>query len=167
MGDVEADFIVSGRDGHGILLTVSDRKLRVSFIEQILVVTIPNVHRAFERIRQRYPELRTITTDNDLLFKRHKDLERELGVQIYFCHPYHSWEKGTIEHTNGVIREDIPKGSDIAQYSKKLITAAETKVNARYMECLNFRTPNEALKLHRERKKAREMRKKEKRGCSD
>lgn len=148
IGDVEADFIVSGKSGKGILLTVADRRSRVAFIEQILRVTIPNVHRAFLRIKHRFPEMRTMTTDNDLLFAHHKELERLLSIKIYFCHPYHSWEKGTIEHTNGVIRRDIPKESDISRYTKRFLEKLEAKLNRRPMECLNDRTPQEVLDIY-------------------
>ena len=75
IGDAEADFILSGKSGKGILLTMADRKSRISFIEQILEVTIPNVHRAFVCIKKRFPELKTVTTDNDLLFAWHPQLE--------------------------------------------------------------------------------------------
>lgn len=150
IGDAEADFILSGRSGRGILLTMADRKSRVSFIEQILKVTIPDVHRAFLRIKKRFPELTTITTDNDLLFEWHKQLEQLLHIKIYFCHPFHSWEKGTIENTNGVVRRDIPKSSDISQYSKKFITKLEAKLNRRPMEVIGFRTPQEMLNAHRQ-----------------
>lgn len=153
VGDVEADFIVSGKSGSGILLTVTDRKLRVSFIEKILPVTIKNVHAAFGRIRARYAELVTITTDNDILLARHKQLEALLGVKIYFCHPYHSWEKGTIENTNGVIRKTIPKGSDLSQYTRSFIATLETTLNGRYMKCLEYATPDEALSRYREEQK--------------
>ncbi len=152
IGDVEADFIVSGKSGAGIVLTVADRRSRASFIEQILDVSIKNVHRAFLRIKKRFPEMKTATTDNDLLFERHLELEKLLAVTIYFCHPYHSWEKGTIENTNGVIRRDIPKGSDIARYSKKFMTKLEAKLNRRPMACLNYRTPAEILARYRARK---------------
>jgi len=151
IGDVEADFIVSGKSGKGILLTVADRKSRVSCIEKIFTVTIPNVHLAFLRIKKRFPEMKTITTDNDLLFERHKELEKLLNIKIYFCHQYHSWEKGTIENTNGVIRRDISKGSDISKYSKKFIKRLEAKLNRRPMECLQDRTPWEVLVMHRKR----------------
>jgi IS30 family transposase len=119
LGDVEADFIVSGKSGKGILLTVADRKTRVSFIERIIKVTIENVHRSFLKIKERFPEILTITTDNDILLRKYKELEKLLKVKIYFCHAFHSWEKGTIENTNKYIRKDIPKGSDISKYSKK------------------------------------------------
>ena len=153
IGDVEADFILSGRSGKGILLTVVDRKSRISFIERITEVTIPNVHRAFVRIQKRFPELASITTDNDVLFAWHKELEQLLGVKIYFCHPYHSWEKGSIEKTNGVIRKDIPKGSGISRYSKRHLARLEAKLNRRPMEVIGFRTPREMLDAYRMRKK--------------
>ena len=142
---------MSGKLGKGILLTVADRKSRVSFIEKIFPVIIPNVHLAFLRIKNRFPEMKTITTDNDLLFERHKELEKLLNIKIYFCHQYHSWEKGTIENTNGVIRRDIPKGSDISKYSKQSVQKLEGKINRRSMECLKDRTPQEVLDLHRAR----------------
>lgn len=151
IGDIEADFVLSGKSGRGILLTVADRKSRASFIEQILQVTIVNVHLALLRIKKRFPEMKTMTTDNDLLFERHKELEKLLQIKIYFCHQYHSWEKGTIENTNGVIRRDIPKGSDISRYSKRFVANLEAKLNRRPMECLEDRTPQEVLARHRKR----------------
>jgi transposase, IS30 family len=155
VGDVEADFIVSGKSGKGILLVVVDRKLRVVFIEQILEVSIAHMHKAFLLIQQRFPEMRTITTDNDILFKHHKLLAELLRVRIYFCHPYHSWEKGTVENANGVIRDDVPKGSDISQYSKRFIQGIEDKLNRRILECLDYLTPAEVLAVVRKRKNAR------------
>mgnify|MGYP001559232830 FL=1 len=151
IGDVEADFVVSGKTGKGILLTVADRRSRASFIEQIVNVTIPHVHRAFLRIKQKFPEMKTMTTDNDLLFARHKELEQLLDIIIYFCHQYHSWEKGTIENTNGVIRRDIPKGSDISRYAKRFVRNLEAKLNRRPMACLKDRTPQEVLDIYRKR----------------
>lgn len=155
VGDAEADFLVSGKSGRGIILNVTDRKSRAPFLEQITVVTIKNVHAAFQKIKRRFPELRTITTDNDILFQFHKELEKLLRVKIYFCHPYHSWEKGTVENTNGYIRKDIPKGNDISRYSKKFIKSIENKLQRRFMDCLNHRTPYEIIKRHRKQKKRR------------
>lgn len=151
IGHAEADFIVSGKSGRGTLLVVVDRKARATFIEQILKATIKHVHAAFVRIKWRFPELRTVTTDNDILFAKHGELGMLLGIKIFFCHPYHSWEKGTIEQTNGVIRRDIPKGSDISTYSKHFIRMLESKLNRRPMKCLRYRTPQEVLDCHRAR----------------
>ncbi len=157
VGDAEADFIVSGKSGKGILLVVVDRKLRMKFIERILPVSIGNMEAAFLRIKKRYPEMRTITTDNDLLFSKHERLAKLLNVRIYFCHPYSSWEKGTVENANKLIRQFIRKGSDISKYSKRFIERLELQLNDRPMKCLEYRTPNEAMAEHRRRKNKKRL----------
>ena len=153
VGDVEADFIISGKQGRGILLVVADRKTRVSFIERILLPSIKNMERAFRKIKKRFPEMKTITTDNDLLFQHHLRLEAMLNVKIYFCNPYHSWEKGTIERTNKEIRRYIPKGSDISFYPPSLVKRVEMKINDRWMKVLLSASPAELLQKFRGRKK--------------
>lgn len=153
IGHAEADFIVSGKSGQGVILNVTDRKSRMTFLELIIEVTIANVHRAFQRIKLRFPELKTMTSDNDLLLQKHKELEELLNVTIYFCHPYHSWEKGTVENSNKYVRREIPKGSDLSKYSKQFVKKIETKLNARYMKNLNYKTPQEMLDEPRKRKK--------------
>lgn len=153
IGDIEADFIVSGKNGKGVLLVTVCRKLRVAFLEVIYDVCIDEVHSAFKRIKRRFPEMKTITIDNDILFQMHKTLERLLNVKIYFCHPYHSWEKGSIENVNKHIRKFIPKGSDLSRYDREEISVIERKCNDRFMKCLMYATPNETLKEYRKRKK--------------
>lgn len=162
VGDTEADFIVSGKSGKGYLLTVVDRKTRRSFLENVLPVTIEEMEHAFLKIKARFPEMRTVTTDNDLLFANHKRLETLLNVKIYFCHPYHSWEKGAIENVNGEVRKDIPKGSDLSKYTPSFLRRLEAKLNDRYMECLDFFTPQEMLNRHRKRKNASMKRRRKK-----
>ena len=152
IGDVEADFIVSGKSGKGMILNVTDRKSRAPFLEKILPVNIQNVHQAFVHIKERFPELTTITTDNDILFQKHQELERLLDIKIYFCHPYHSWEKGTVENVNKYIRRDIPKGSNISKVSKKFIQSTEEKLQNKIYKVLNYKTPLEVLKSDRKRK---------------
>lgn len=153
VGDMEADFIVSGKGGKGVLLVAVCRKLRVAFLELISEVSVDEVHLAFARIKKRFPEMRTLTLDNDLLFKMHKTLEKLLKVKIYFCHPYHSWEKGSVENVNKQIRKFIPKGSDLSKYDKAFIKALEEHLNQRFMECLNYATPEEKLNSYRKNKK--------------
>lgn len=144
LGHMEGDFIVSGKSGKGILLTLTDRKIRKSFLEKILPVSIRNVEQALLRMKKRYPEMQSITFDNDLLLLEHKRLEWKLGVIIYFCHPRSPWEKPSIEHLNKILRRYIPKGSNISRYSKRFIQKIEARVNRRFMECLRFLSPNEA-----------------------
>jgi IS30 family transposase len=105
VGDIEADFIVSGKSGKGILLVAVCRKLRVVFLVIIYQVTIQNIENALLRIKRELPEMKTLTIDNDILFRYHKELEKLLRVKIYFCNPYHSWEKGTVENVNKHIRK--------------------------------------------------------------
>lgn len=154
VGDVEADFIVSGKDGKGILLVVVCRKTRATLIERITKVNIENVHLTFQKIKVRFPEMKSITIDNDVLLQKHRDLETILGLKIYFCHPYHSWEKGTVENTNKHIRKYIPKGSDISKYSKRFVGNLEAKLNRRIMKVINFKTPDELLNQYRKQKNA-------------
>jgi len=153
IGDLEADFIVSGRSGKGILLTAVCRKLRVKFLELIKEVSIDEVHSAFEKIKKRFPEMKTLTLDNDILFRMHKTLEKLLAVKIYFCHPYYSWEKGSIENVNREIRKFIPKGSNLSSCDKKFIQSIEEYLNQRFMDCLNYATPEEKLNEYRKSKK--------------
>ena len=153
IGDVEADFIVSGRGGKGILLAVVCRKIRVAFLEIIYDVSIDEVHKAFMKIKKRFPEMKSITTDNDILLQMHKTLEKLLKLKIYFCHPYSSWEKGAVENLNKQIRKYIPKGSDLSQYDEEHISLVEEKCNDRFMEVLKFKTPMEKLLEHRKKNK--------------
>jgi len=153
LGHMEADFIESGRTGKGVILVAGDRMSRAAFLEKIIKTNIDNVHKSFVEIKRRFPEMRTITLDNDILFQKHKELEELLNVKIYFCHPYHSWEKGTVENINRHIRKDIPKGSDISKYSKQYIRNIEAKLNRRFLKCLNSLTPYEIIKRYQKQKK--------------
>jgi IS30 family transposase len=153
VGDMEGDFIVSGKDGKGMLLVHTDRKLRYPLLEKIFPVSIKTLTNAVGRMKQRYPEMRTVTWDNDILLICHQDLEKKFKIKIYFCHPYKFWEKGGIENRNKIIRMYIPKGADISKYSRYFIQKLEEKLQRRIMKCLNYRTPKEMLEMHRERKK--------------
>lgn len=149
VGDVKADFIVSGKTGTGYLLTVADRKIRFGLIRKILPVTISNMEQAFLAVKANLPELLSITTDNDLLFRYHERLEALLGVPIYFCDPYASWQKGTIENYNKHVRKYIPKSSDISQYNEAYTQFVEDRLNSRFMSILNYKTPQECLTAFR------------------
>lgn len=155
IGDGEGDFIQSGRSGSGLLFICTDRKARAPFLEKILPVSIPAVERALGRITARFPELKTLTFDNDLLFIHHRRLEQKFNVRIYFCHRYSAWEKGGVENRNKIIRRYIPKGSDISQYSRPYIRNLEEKLQRRIMKCLQYRMPHEMLTAHRKRKQKR------------
>lgn len=147
--NLEVDFIVSGKDGKGYCLTAADRKLRVGFIRKVLPVSAGEALRALQEIKRVFPEMQSISTDNDILWTYHKKLEDLLGVPFYFCHPYSSWEKGGVENYNGQARKYIPKGSDISQYGEEYIRMVEQRLNGRYMAVLGYRTPTETLVAYR------------------
>jgi IS30 family transposase len=149
VGDVEADFIVSGKTGSGYLLTVVDRKIRVGFIRKLLPVSIVNMERALLDVKAQFPELLSVTTDNDILFRSHERLEQLLGVPIYFCDPYSSWQKGSIENLNKQVRKYIPKGADISQYNEEYIQFVQVRLNSRFMSVTSYQTPAECLSEHR------------------
>ena len=92
--------------------------------------------------------LKTITTDNGSEFAAHEWLSNKLGVPVYFTDSYSSWQKGNIENTNKLIRQYIPKGTNISTVTDKKIAAIQAKINRRPREKLNFRTPNEVFFKH-------------------
>lgn len=153
IGDTEGDFIVSGHNGEGYLFVCGDRKSRAPFLEKIFPVSIKCVENAIHRIRKRFHELKTMTFDNDILFVHHKALEKKFNIKIYFCHKHSPWEKGFVENRNKIIRQYIPKGSDISRYTRKYIRKLEDKLQRRIMKCLDYKLPIDILKEHRKRKK--------------
>jgi IS30 family transposase len=146
-GDWEGDFIVSGRNGSGALLVLHERKARYAIIRKIDTPSIGLVHRYLTEMTGGII-MNTLTLDNDILFRKHEEMSRILGVPVYFCHPYHSWEKGGVENTNKLIRRYIPKGSDISRVSDERITEIQEKLNARPRKCLRYRTPAEVMRAH-------------------
>ena len=87
--------------------------------------------------------LKTITTDNGSEFAEHEWMARRLGVNIYFTDAYSSWQKGAVENTNKLIRQYIPKGTDISTVTDKRIKMIQAKINRRPREKLNFSTPKQ------------------------
>jgi IS30 family transposase len=154
VGDAEGDFIVSGKSGKGVIFTLIDRRLRHKFLERILHPDFASVRRAGSRIKKRYSEWKSMTTDNDFLFANHKQLEKDWGVLIFFCDEHAPWQKGSIENANKEIRLDIPKSSDISKFSAYKIKKLEIRLNNKFMKCLRYRSPHEALILYRKRKNA-------------
>lgn len=144
-GDWEGDFIVSGRNGQGVLLTLYERKSRYVLIRKLLNKKIEIVYPSIQKALKEFM-INTLTLDNDIVFKKHKDLSEILGCPIYFCHPYHSWEKGGVENINKLTRRYIPKGSDISRYSDEYVQIIQDELNNRPRKCLNYKTPYEIMR---------------------
>lgn len=157
VGHMEGDFIVSGKSGQGLVFALRDRKVRKNLLEKILPVSLRTVDLALGRMKRRYPDMQTITFDNDILFLEHAKLEKKYGLKIYFCFPHSPWQKPSIENLNKTLRRYIPKSSDISRYSRVFIKNLEAKLNRKFMDCLGSLTPDEAY--------ARELKQKQRRGA--
>ena len=144
-GDWEGDFIVSSKKGKGALLVLHERKARYTIIKKIMSRKVEVVNRYIKEITGGLLYINSLTIDNDISFRRHEELSALIGAPVYFCHPYHSWEKGGVENTNKLIRQYVPKGSDILKYSDEYIREIEDKLNNRPRECLGYKTPLEVM----------------------
>ena len=161
-GHMEGDFIVSGKSGTGMVFALRDRKTRKNLLEKILPVSLRTVDRALGRMKQRYPEMQTITFDNDILFLEHKRLEKKYELKIYFCFPHSPWQKPSVENLNKILRRYIPKSSDISRYSRRFIGNLEAKMNRKFMDCLGSLTPDETYEQEKKQKQRRMARSRKK-----
>ena len=159
-GDWEADFIVSGKRGKGALLVFVERKSRYVLIFKLADRKVATINFILQKLCGAQLVVNSLTIDNDICFRHHEEMSRIMGAPIYFCHPYHSWEKGTVENTNKYIRRDIPKGSNISTYSKRCIRSIERKLQRRIMDVLDHQTPKEVLLKVRQQKKRRSAKRK-------
>ena len=89
---------------------------------------------------------KTLTVDNGAENTNHTAITGSLELLVYFCHAYHSWERGTVENTNGRIRKFIPKGISMDSIDEQTIQAIEWKLNNTPRKCLGFQTPLEVLR---------------------
>jgi IS30 family transposase len=85
----------------------------------------------------------TMTFDNGKEFAEHETISAELDVDVYFAHPYHSWERGLNENSNGLLRQYFPKGIDISDYSQAKLNAVARQLNSRPRKTLDYQTPVE------------------------
>lgn len=152
-GDWEADFIVSGKNGSGYLAVFVERKTRYVVIRKISVKDANTVYGLFQKILGGMFLVSTLTIDNDIVFRKHDELSAMIGAPVYFTHPYHSWEKGTVENMNKWIRQYVPKKSDISKLTDKYVQMIEDRLNGRPRKCLKFRTPYEAMQKENGMKK--------------
>jgi transposase, IS30 family len=147
-GHWELDFIVS-RHSQAVLLVMVDRYTRFTVIRRLERKTHQLVLGALAEISEKY-SVKTITTDNDIVFKKWQEMQGYLKADFYFARPYHSWEKGLVENTNRWIRCFVPKRSDIALVTHADIEAALSYLNEVPRQCLQFKTACEVLLTEQE-----------------
>ncbi|NLK13067.1 MAG: IS30 family transposase [Candidatus Phytoplasma sp.] len=158
-GHWEMDCIEGPKDGNGnCLLTMVDRASRITLIfklanqnQEEVIKVLDSMERKLGRVSFN-EKFKTITVDNGSEFLDHKGMEKSLRsktkprTQIYYCHPYSSWERGTNEQTNGIIRRFIPKGKVISLFAKGDIQEIEDWLNNYPRRIFDGKSANEIRK---------------------
>lgn len=145
-GDWEGDTVI-GSKGHSVLVTLVDKASKLTKIKKSPNKTAKEVsHAIIDKLHSLKEFALTGTFDNGKEFSDHQTISKTLEMSIFFATPYHSWERGLNEHTNGLIRQYFPKGINFDDVSDEEIERVELLLNTRPRECLNFETPLEAWK---------------------
>ena len=146
VGHWEGDLI-NGSQGTGHLVTLVERKTRFTLTDRVFSKETKEVIESITDLLNPLPEVLkgTLTLDNGKEFARHEVLERDTGVAVYFARPYHSWERGTNENTNGLIRRLYPKRSSFLRIDDGELRRIDRFLNDRPRKCLSWRTPREEM----------------------
>ena len=146
IGHWEGDAVVS-KQSLAALQVTTERKSRFVRITKINRKTSSKAMKAIIRQLKKYPPpLRsTVTLDNGSENTEHERVTAAIGARTFFCAPFHSWEKGTVENTIGLIRRFFPKRTDFNRVSYYAVKRVEQLLNNRPRKCLNYATPNEVL----------------------
>ena len=140
-GHWEMDFIVSKWNSFVLLVLVE------KYSKKVLLAILPNRNNDLVNeavvLLLRNETVNSLTTDNDIAFLKWKKLEAMIQAPIYFCHPYHSWEKGLVENTNRWIRQFIPKKTNLQLISIQELKAIEDWFNHTPRQCLSGKTAYE------------------------
>lgn len=146
LGDFEGDTIVSRGKRSG-LVTLVDRKSRYLLAAKLADRTARRTRRKIEQLLAPLPadKRHTATFDNGKEFAEHEALAKRLGLSVFFAHPYASWERGTCEQTNGLLRQYYPKGTDFAEVSHYDLATTVNSINHRPRKSLNYQTPSEVF----------------------
>jgi transposase, IS30 family len=144
-GHWECDTIM-GQDNASALRILVERKTRYTHLSKLPAKTAAHMRKSITKVLRPYPEhlRRTITYDNGSENTHHLEINKELGTESYFCAPMHSWEKGSVENTAGLVRRRLPKKTDFKMVSEVQIRKTERWLNALPRKCLGFKTPTEA-----------------------
>lgn len=140
-GHLEIDFIVS-RQSSAILLVMVDRWTRKTLVYRLQHKTHRAVLGVLQEMKRWYP-VKTVTTDNDIVFRRWRDLEKAVSAPFFFTQPYHSWEKGLVENTNRWIRTFVPKRRDLASVTDDELHSIRVFLNETPRQCLGYKTATE------------------------
>ncbi len=140
-------YLMQFRTQRGNLLTVCERKTRFVCTAPLKTKTATETGQAIIKVLGNLPwkARKTMTFDNGGEFGQHQKLEAELDMITFFCDPHSPWQRGTIENTNGILRRDMPRKTDITNYTNRDISEITWAVNSTPRKCLGYKTPAEAF----------------------
>lgn len=146
IGDWEADTVVGKAKNSGII-TLVERRSKLLLMAKINNFTAEHVAETIAKMLAKFQHrLHTITFDNGLEFAHHTKLTARFpGLKTYFAAPYKSWQRGLNEHTNGLIREFFPKGTDFSTITEVEIMRIQNRLNFRPRAVLNYKAPEEVF----------------------
>ena len=145
-GHWEGD-LMQFRTQRGNLLTLCERKTRFTLTAPLKTKSAAETGKEIIKVLGALPQgaRKTVTFDNGGEFAQHQRLEAALGIVAYFCDPHSPWQRGTIENTNGILRRDMPRKTDITNYTARDIDDITWAVNSTPRKCLGYKTPAEAF----------------------
>jgi transposase, IS30 family len=144
-GDFEVDTIV-GAHHKGAIVSMVDRKTKYVCLQLVQKGSSINVAEAMIKKLSIFDNIHTITSDNGKEFADHKNVSTALGVEFYFAKPYHAWERGLNENTNGLVRQYFPKSCDFTKLTEMDIVRVENLLNNRPRKTLNYLKPIEVVR---------------------
>lgn len=145
IGDWEADTII-GRERKGGILSLVERRSRYCLLKKVQTKSAQTVAEAVcSSLMPVKDKVLTITSDNGIEFMRHQTIAKSLDTDFFFADPYSSWQRGTNENTNGLVRQYFPKRTDFTNLSDSDVHLVANRLNNRPRKVLAFRTPNEVF----------------------
>lgn len=140
-GHWEIDTVM-GRGSKDCIVTINERKTGFVMIGKLRDRSTRSLNKKTKRLIDRDPlSFKTITADNGTEFHQYKEIERSANVRFYFANPFHSWERGSNENLNGLIRQYLPKGTSMAELSQQQCDIIADRLNSRPRKRFNFKTP--------------------------
>ena len=148
LGDWEVDTIIGKGHRHAIV-SLTERKSRLALLRKVERKTAQDVADAVIELMKSLPvRAHTITADNGLEFADHERIAKDLNTDVYFAHPYSSWERGTNENMNGLVRQYFPKKCNFTTITETEIEFVMERLNNRPRKCLGFKSPNQVFFNH-------------------
>ncbi len=126
--------------------SIVERKLKYTVLTKLMRKTAKESTRAFVSGLQGH-YVKSLTVDNGTENRNHEEIKTKLNAPVYFCHPYHSWEKGTNENTNGLVRRYLPRSSSLENVTQNDLDDIAWELNNRPRKALQYATPQEMLEL--------------------